>query len=217
MVYLPLGNQTPDQWGADRTPGAEKFSAGVVALDLSTGKVRWNYQFTHHDLWDMDVGSQPTLLDMKTADGIKPALIAPTKQGSLYVLDRRDGTPVYPIEERPVPQNPEEGEHTAPTQPFSPLPNFHPDRKESDMWGVTPLDQLWCRVAYKQLRYDGHFTPPMRVSPSGRPANSRNVIPMFRIRRVSIEKSVSRAVIPPRIRKDGNSTASPNIAWASDA
>jgi quinoprotein glucose dehydrogenase len=73
MVYLPLGNQTPDQWGADRTPGAEKYSAGMVALDLATGKVRWNYQFTHHDLWDMDVGSQPTLLDMKTDDGVKPA------------------------------------------------------------------------------------------------------------------------------------------------
>ncbi len=85
QVYLPLGNQMPDQWGGNRTPGAEKFSAGLVALDLNTGKLRWNYQFTHHDLWDMDVGSQPTLLDLKTADGVKPALIAPTKQGSLYV------------------------------------------------------------------------------------------------------------------------------------
>lgn len=94
----------PDQWGGNRTPGAEKFSAGLVALDLNTGKLRWNYQFTHHDLWDMDVGSQPTLLDLKTADGVKPALIAPTKQGSLYVLDRRDGTPIVPIREVPAPQ-----------------------------------------------------------------------------------------------------------------
>ncbi|MBF3202303.1 PQQ-binding-like beta-propeller repeat protein, partial [Pseudomonas aeruginosa] len=112
QVYLPLGNQMPDQWGGNRTPGAEKFSAGLVALDLNTGKLRWNYQFTHHDLWDMDVGSQPTLLDLKTADGVKPALIAPTKQGSLYVLDRRDGTPIVPIREVPAPQGAVEGDHT---------------------------------------------------------------------------------------------------------
>uniref|UniRef100_UPI0028A92F07 outer membrane protein assembly factor BamB family protein n=1 Tax=Pseudomonas sp. TaxID=306 RepID=UPI0028A92F07 len=112
MVYLPLGNQTPDQWGADRTPGAEKYSAGVVALDLATGKARWNYQFTHHDLWDMDVGSQPTLVHLKTQDGVKPAIIVPTKQGSLYVLDRRDGTPIVPIREIPVPQGAVKGDHT---------------------------------------------------------------------------------------------------------
>ena len=116
MIYLPLGNQTPDQWGADRTPGAEKYSAGVVALDLATGKARWNYQFTHHDLWDMDVGSQPTLVHLKTDDGVKPAIIVPTKQGSLYVLDRRDGTPIVPIREIPTPQGAVEGDHTSPTQ-----------------------------------------------------------------------------------------------------
>ena len=74
--------------------------------DLATGKVRWNYQFTHHDLWDMDVGSQPTLVHLKTDDGMKPAVIVPTKQGSLYVLDRRDGTPIVPIREIPVPKAP---------------------------------------------------------------------------------------------------------------
>jgi quinoprotein glucose dehydrogenase len=121
MVYLPLGNQMPDQWGGNRTAGAEKFSAGTVALDIDTGKLRWNYQFTHHDLWDMDVGSQPTLLDMKTADGVKPALIQPTKQGSLYVLDRRDGTPIVPIREVPAPTGAVEGDHTAPTQARSDL------------------------------------------------------------------------------------------------
>ncbi|BCQ64492.1 hypothetical protein PBOI14_62420 [Pseudomonas sp. Boi14] len=115
MVYLPLGNQMPDQWGGNRTAGAEKFSAGTVALDIDTGKLRWNYQFTHHDLWDMDVGSQPTLLDMKTADGVKPALIQPTKQGSLYVLDRRDGTPIVPIREVPAP--PALSKATTPRQP----------------------------------------------------------------------------------------------------
>lgn len=160
MVFLPLGNQTPDQWGADRTPGAEKFSAGIVALDLATGKVRWNYQFTHHDLWDMDVGSQPTLLDLKTADGVKPALIAPTKQGSLYVLDRRDGTAIVPIREIPVPQGAVKGDHTAPTQARSDLNLLGPDLTEAAMWGASPFDQMLCRIQFRELRYEGQYTPP---------------------------------------------------------
>ncbi|MBV6286249.1 glucose/quinate/shikimate family membrane-bound PQQ-dependent dehydrogenase [Pseudomonas aegrilactucae] len=160
MVFLPLGNQTPDQWGADRTPGAEKFSAGIVALDLATGKVRWNYQFTHHDLWDMDVGSQPTLLDLKTADGVKPALIAPTKQGSLYVLDRRDGSAIVPIREIPVPQGAVKGDHTAPTQARSDLNLLGPDLTEAAMWGASPFDQMLCRIQFRELRYEGQYTPP---------------------------------------------------------
>lgn len=160
MVYLPLGNQTPDQWGANRTPGAEKFSAGIVALDLATGKVRWNYQFTHHDLWDMDVGSQPTLLDLKTADGVKPALIAPTKQGSLYVLDRRDGSAIVPIREIPAPQGAVEGDHTAPTQARSDLNLLGPDLAEQAMWGASPFDQMLCRIQFRELRYEGQYTPP---------------------------------------------------------
>ncbi|WP_236185469.1 glucose/quinate/shikimate family membrane-bound PQQ-dependent dehydrogenase [Pseudomonas protegens] len=160
MVYLPLGNQMPDQWGGNRTAGAEKFSAGTVALDIDTGKLRWNYQFTHHDLWDMDVGSQPTLLDMKTANGVKPALIQPTKQGSLYVLDRRDGTPIVPIREVPAPTGAVEGDHTAPTQARSDLNLLPPPLDEKAMWGATPFDQMLCRIQFKELRYEGQYTPP---------------------------------------------------------
>ncbi|SFP27473.1 quinoprotein glucose dehydrogenase [Pseudomonas sp. NFPP07] len=160
LVYLPLGNQMPDQWGGNRTAGAEKFSAGTVALDIDTGKLRWNYQFTHHDLWDMDVGSQPTLVDMKTVDGIKPALIQPTKQGSLYVLDRRDGTPIVPIQEVPAPGGAVEGDHTAPTQARSDLNLLPPPLEEKGMWGATPFDQMLCRIQFKELRYEGQYTPP---------------------------------------------------------
>ena len=160
MIYLPMGNQTPDQWGGNRTPQAERFGAGVTALDLATGRVKWVYQFTHHDLWDMDVGGQPTLMDLQTQDGVKPALIASTKQGSIYVLDRRTGTPLIPITETPVPQGAAPGDRTSPTQPVSAL-NFNPPRvRERDMWGTTPYDQLWCRVDFRSLRYDGAFTPP---------------------------------------------------------
>jgi quinoprotein glucose dehydrogenase len=160
MIYLPLGNQMPDQWGADRTAGSEKFSAGTVALDIDTGKVQWNYQFTHHDLWDMDVPSQPSLMDIKTAEGVKQALIQPTKQGSLYVLDRKTGTPIVPIQEIPVPNGAVEGDHSSPTQARSELNLLPPKLTEKAMWGVTPFDQLLCRIQFKELRYDGQYTPP---------------------------------------------------------
>ncbi len=160
IVYLPMGNQTPDQFGGGRTPTSEKYGAGLVALDVATGKVKWNYQFTHHDLWDMDVGGQPTLVDLQTADGMKPAVVASTKQGSIYVLDRRDGTPIVPIQEVPRPQGAVPGDHTAPTQPLSDLNFAPPQVREQDMWGTTPLDQLWCRVRFRSLRYEGMFTPP---------------------------------------------------------
>jgi len=160
MLYLPMGNQTPDQWGGNRTPASEKFSAGLTALDIATGHVRWTFQFTHHDLWDMDVGGQPTLLDMKTADGVKPAVLASTKQGSIYVLDRSTGQAIVPINEVAVPQGAVEGDHTSPTQPKSDLNFMPPPLKERDMWGVTPFDQALCRIDFKSLRYDGAFTPP---------------------------------------------------------
>ncbi|SAL54994.1 outer membrane protein assembly factor BamB family protein [Caballeronia humi] len=160
LIYLPMGNQTPDQWGGLRTKEAERFSAGVVALDVATGKLRWNYQFTHHDLWDMDVGGQPTLVDLPTAQGMQPALIASTKQGSIYVLNRETGQPLVPITETPVPQGAAPGDHTSPTQPVSAL-NFNPPQlRERDMWGTNPFDQLWCRIAFRKLRYDGPLTPP---------------------------------------------------------
>ncbi|WNW13699.1 glucose/quinate/shikimate family membrane-bound PQQ-dependent dehydrogenase [Pseudomonas sp. DTU_2021_1001937_2_SI_NGA_ILE_001] len=160
LVYLPMGNQMPDQWGGNRTEASEKYSAGLVALDIATGKVRWNYQFTHHDLWDMDVGGQPTLMDLKTADGLKPAVLASTKQGSIYVLDRLTGQPIVPIHEVPVPQGAVEGDRTSPTQPKSELNFMPPDLRERDMWGVTPFDQALCRIDFKSLRYEGPFTPP---------------------------------------------------------
>jgi len=160
MLYLPMGNQMPDQWGGNRTPESEKYSAGVTALDIDSGHVRWTRQFTHHDLWDMDVGGQPSLMDLQTAEGVKPALLASTKQGSIYVLDRRNGEAIVPINEVPVPQGAVEGDHTSPTQPKSDLNFMPPPLRERDMWGVTPFDQMLCRIDFKSLRYEGPFTPP---------------------------------------------------------
>ena len=161
LVYLPMGNQTPDIWGGNRIPAGEHYNSAIVALDVATGKVRWVYQTVHHDLWDMDIGGQPSLVDIDTPRGKVPALIASTKRGDLYVLDRRDGSLVVPAPEQPVPQGAAEGDRTSPTQPFSAL-SYKPGRKlaESDMWGTSPIDQMICRIIFKGLRYDGIFTPP---------------------------------------------------------
>lgn len=161
LVYLPMGNQTPDIWGGRRDPNGEHYNSSITALDIATGKVRWVYQTVHHDLWDMDIGGQPSLVDLDTPSGKVPALVASTKRGDIYVLDRRDGHLLVPAPEQPVPQGAAPGDHTAPTQPFSAL-SFKPERKlrEADMWGTTPYDQLVCRITFKKYRYEGIFTPP---------------------------------------------------------
>lgn len=160
LAYLPLGNQTPDQYGADRTAATEKYSSGITALDIKTGQVRWTYQLTHHDLWDMDVPSQPVLVDLNTAQGVQPAVIQPTKQGSLYVLNRETGEPIIPIDEIDAPQGAVKGDWVSKTQPRSQLNLLPPALTEADMWGATPFDQLSCRIAFKSLRYEGQYTPP---------------------------------------------------------
>jgi quinoprotein glucose dehydrogenase len=160
MVYVPLGNQPPDQWGANRSAPVEKYSSSVVALDLQTGKVRWVFQTVHHDLWDYDVPSQPSLLDLRVGTATVPVLVQPTKQGELFVLDRRTGRPVVPVTEQRAPQGAVPGDRTAATQPRSGL-SFDPAPLSGrQMWGATLFDQLYCRVSFQRLRYDGRFTPP---------------------------------------------------------
>ncbi len=173
LVFAPTGNASPDYYGPKRRPFDEKYASSTVALDAATGEPRWSYQTVHHDIWDWDVPAQPVLVDI-TKDGQSiPVVVQPTKRGEVFVMDRRDGTPVWPATtcpdgkpaqaggECPVPQNPIEGEFVTATQPFSGLPHFRPDRLEQDMWGLTPLDQLHCRIEYKKMRYEGPFTPPM--------------------------------------------------------
>ena len=160
LVYAPMGNAPPDQYGAYRTPETERFSSSITALDLMTGQVRWVFQTVRHDLWDMDVPSQPQLVDIRRDGAVVPALVQATKQGDIYVLDRRTGEPLLPVTEKPAPHGAVEGDFTAPTQPASAM-SFEPrPLREADMWGVTPLDQLWCRIRYRQLDYGGRYTPP---------------------------------------------------------
>jgi len=174
LVYLPIGNATPDYFGAQRSKESEQFSSSVVALDASSGAVKWSFQTVHHDIWDYDVPSQPVLFDMPQADGsVVPALVEGTKRGELFLLDRRNGKPLADVKELPVPQGAAAGDWTSKTQPFSVgMPNFRPDLREADMWGITPFDQLWCRITFKKLRYEGHFTPPMTTGSLQFPGNA---------------------------------------------
>jgi quinoprotein glucose dehydrogenase len=160
LVYLPMGNQPPDQWGGQRSAAVEKYSSSVVALDLATGQVRWVFQTVHHDLWDYDVPSQPSLVDLAIGGTTVPALVQPTKQGELFVLDRRTGKPLLPVSEAAAPQGAAQGDHSADTQPRSALSYEPPRLAGKDMWGGTILDQLACRITLRQLRYEGRFTPP---------------------------------------------------------
>jgi len=160
-AFLPMGGQTPDFWGGFRRPSSDEFGSSVVAIDMKTGKVQWHYQTTHHDLWDYDVPSQPALVDMPDASGkVVPAVVQLTKRGQIFALDRATGTPITQVVEKPAPTDVVKDDRVSPTQPYSvgmPQVGNEP-LTEADMWGATLLDQLWCRIEFKRMRYDGEFT-----------------------------------------------------------
>ncbi|MFT4148553.1 MAG: glucose/quinate/shikimate family membrane-bound PQQ-dependent dehydrogenase [Paracoccaceae bacterium] len=160
LVFVPMGNQVPDQLGMDRSPAVEEHSSSIVALDIATGAKRWVRQLVHHDLWDMDVPAQPVLIDLKREGQVIPALVGPTKQGDVWVLDRRTGEPLSPRAELPAPGGTIPEDFAAPTQPISAL-TFRPDPLTGkNMWGATMFDQLWCRIRLEELNYEGQYTPP---------------------------------------------------------
>ena len=162
LVYLPLGNATPDHFGAQRRPYDEKYASAVVAVDAETGAARWHFQTIHHDVWDLDVPSGPSLVDLPGPNGTIPALVQPTKRGELFLLDRRTGKPVADVVEKPAPQGAIAGDHLAKTQPYSVgMPSLAPaNLSETRLWGATPFDQLYCRIQFQRYRYFGPFTPP---------------------------------------------------------
>ncbi|WP_263261218.1 glucose/quinate/shikimate family membrane-bound PQQ-dependent dehydrogenase [Pseudomonas sp. RIT-PI-S] len=163
LVYLPTGNATPDFFGGQRTAQDDKYNSSIVAVEVATGKVRWHFQTTHHDLWDFDLPAQPLLYDIPNGNGgTDPALVQVTKQGMIFMLNRETGVPLAKVEERPVPQGKLEGERYSPTQPFSvELPNIgNQTLTEADMWGATPFDQMLCRISLKGMRHEGVYTPP---------------------------------------------------------
>ncbi|ODN71040.1 PQQ-binding-like beta-propeller repeat protein [Methylobrevis pamukkalensis] len=161
LVYLPMGNSAVDYWSGSRTEAENRFSTSLTAIDVTTGDPVWSFQTVHKDVWDYDLGSQATLIDFPAQGGTVPALVLPSKQGDLYVLDRRTGQPLTGVEERPVPQGGVEPEERSPTQPFSTYHTLRkPELTEASMWGMSPIDQMICRIQFRQAHYEGIYTAP---------------------------------------------------------
>lgn len=161
IVYAPLGSPTYDFYGADRK-GQNLYGNSLVALDAATGKLVWHFQTIHHDLWDYDLPAPPNLVTIER-DGKKIDAVALTsKVGFLYVFDRETGEPIFPIEERKVPASFIPGEEAWPTQPFplKPAPYARQIMTEDDIHDITPGFRDSVIQAFRELRYEGLFTPP---------------------------------------------------------
>jgi quinoprotein glucose dehydrogenase len=161
LVFVPTGNASPDIFGGARG-GLDHYASSTVALDATSGEVAWHFQSVHHDIWDYDVATQPSLFEIPGVGGGAPALAQATKMGHVFLLNRETGEPLYPVEERPVPQGGVEGETLSPTQPFpTHPPPLHPTSLGvADAWGFTPIDRRGCAERIAALRSEGIFTPP---------------------------------------------------------
>jgi quinoprotein glucose dehydrogenase len=162
LVFLPTGSASPDFWGGKR-PGNNEHANSVVALRTETGELVWSFQTVHHDVWDYDLPAQPTLARIDAGNGMRDVVIQPTKQGFVFVLDRDTGKPVWPVEERSVPQGGAAGEQLSPTQPFpTHVPVLVPQTiSPDDAFGLIPFrDRAVCREQLVAARNEGLYTPP---------------------------------------------------------
>jgi quinoprotein glucose dehydrogenase len=174
LVFVPTGSASPDFFGGER-PGDDRWADSVVALDADTGKLVWGRQLVHHNLWDYDVASQPTLVEL-THDGAEvPAVIQATKTGFLYTLNRETGAPIFPIVEKPVPQDAVPGETPSPTQPYPVAPPALVRQEPvtaADAWGVAWFDTRACRKRIEADRSGGIFEPPSTKESIQYPGNA---------------------------------------------
>ncbi len=163
LLFLPLGQPSYDNYGADRK-GMNLFGNCVVALDANTGKLKWYYQFVHHDIWDYDTPAPPVLIDVVRDGKTTPAIAQITKMGLLFILDRETGKPIYGAEERPTPKSDVPGEEAWPTQPFplKPVPLARNSFNKDEIAKVTPEHQQFCTELFNTdggLYNAGPYTP----------------------------------------------------------
>jgi quinoprotein glucose dehydrogenase len=160
IVYMPFGAPATDRWGGDRE-GDNLFSTSVVAADANTGKYLWHFQMIHHDIWDGDASAPPLLFDVKQGGKTIPAVALMCKNGLVFIVDRVTGKPIYPVEERPVPQSEVPGEHTAKTQPFpvKPAPLSRMSMTLDDIATVTPELKAACDKLVQGVQLGGPYLP----------------------------------------------------------
>lgn len=161
LVFLPTSSPSPDFFGGLR-PGDNRYANSIVAIEAATGAVKWAFQTVHHDVWDYDVPAQPLLATIQKDGAARDVVIAVTKTGFVFTFDRDSGEPVFPVEERPVPQGGAEGEVLSPTQPFpiAPRPLAPSTIDPKEVYGLTPWDKGDCARQIREARHEGLFTPP---------------------------------------------------------
>ena len=161
LVYVPTSGATNDMYGGHRL-GNNLYTSSVVCLDAKTGKRVWHFQTVHHDLFDYDLPAAPILIDIRVDGRPIKALAQLTKHGFVFVLDRTTGTPVWPIEERPVPKSTVPGEVTSPTQPYPSKPPAYEQQglTVDDLIDFTPELRAEALEIVKRYVTGPQFTPP---------------------------------------------------------
>jgi quinoprotein glucose dehydrogenase len=210
LVFIPTGSASPDYYGGLR-PGDDKWANSVVALHARSGKLAWGFQLVHHDLWDYDTAAPPLLATLPHEGKNVSVVIQGNKTGFLYVLDRDTGKPIFPVEERAVPQSDIPGEKASPTQPFPlfPPPLAPQHFSIADVWGPTQADRDACREAIGKLRNEGIFTPPSLRGSLAVPGNLGGMNwsgyafdPMRNLLIVNTNNLVARVRLIPRDKAD---------------
>jgi quinoprotein glucose dehydrogenase len=172
LVFIPTSSPSPDYYGGERK-GRNNYANSVVALEARTGKIRWSFQVVHHDLWDYDVAAQPLLFEFKKESKNMPAIAIGTKMGHIFILDRTNGKPIFPVVENKVPVSDLPGEESYPTQPVPTRP--HPLGLQGvtvdSAWGLTAGDETKARNRIASLKYEGSFTPPSQKGTIVAPSN----------------------------------------------
>ncbi|WP_277479133.1 pyrroloquinoline quinone-dependent dehydrogenase [Catalinimonas alkaloidigena] len=176
LVFIPTTSPSPDYYGGERK-GQNLHANSIVALNASSGEIVWSFQTVHHDVWDYDNAAQPALITVQREGEDVPAVAVGTKMGHIFLLHRETGEPLFPVEERPVPQSDIPGEQTYPTQPFPVLPLPLGPHKVSveDAWGLTEEQRKAAEERIASLRNDGSFTPPSFQGSMVAPSNAGGV------------------------------------------